>query len=397
MTIFTKYFAQTTALTTGVLLVSAHTAFADQVIQDDQIVVGSACIGIDCSNGESFGFDTIRLKENNLRIKAQDTSTSASFPTTDWQLTFNESSNGGKNKFSVDDMDTGRTPFTIEGAAPSNSVYIEDGGRIGFGTNTPVVNLHVKEGNTPTLRLEQDGSSGFTTQTWDLAGNEANFFIRDVTNGSALSFRIKPGAPTNAISVNDNGNVGMGTQTANAALHVRRTDATAAFLVEEASSTTANRVLMQLSNNGGVFFSLKDTSQSSGGTWNIQNNSTELRFSNNAVAGLEMKLDVNGDLTLLGGLVTGTSGICDAGTPCDAVFDPAVYTVPSIEDHGRKMWADKHLPAVGPTLPDQPLDVTTKMLRMLNELEHAHIFIQQLNEEIGGLEQRISDMEADNG
>ena len=31
----------------------------DQVILDDLIVDGSACIGFDCVNGESFGFDTI--------------------------------------------------------------------------------------------------------------------------------------------------------------------------------------------------------------------------------------------------------------------------------------------------------------------------------------------------
>jgi hypothetical protein len=33
----------------------------DQVILDDLIVDGSACIGLDCVNGESFGFDTIRI------------------------------------------------------------------------------------------------------------------------------------------------------------------------------------------------------------------------------------------------------------------------------------------------------------------------------------------------
>ena len=93
----------------------------DQVILDDLIVDGSACIGFDCVNGESFGFDTIRIKENNLRIKAQDTSSSASFPSRDWQLTFNDSSNGGANKFSIDDLDGGRTPFTIEAGAPSHS------------------------------------------------------------------------------------------------------------------------------------------------------------------------------------------------------------------------------------------------------------------------------------
>ncbi|TPH17056.1 tail fiber domain-containing protein [Litorilituus lipolyticus] len=192
-------------------IISSYTAQADQVILDDLIVDGSICVGQDCVNGESFGFDTLRLKENNLRIRAVDTSNSASFPTRDWQITFNDSSNGGANKFSIDDIDGGRTPFTIEAGAPSHSLYVDDAGRIGLGTSTPVVNIHVKEGNTPTLRLEQDGSSGFTPQTWDVAGNEANFFVRDATNGSTLPFKIKPGAPTDSVIINSSGYVGVGT------------------------------------------------------------------------------------------------------------------------------------------------------------------------------------------
>jgi hypothetical protein len=199
---------------------------ADQVILDDLIVDGSACIGIDCVNGESFGFDTLRLKENNLRIKFDDTSTSASFPNTDWQLTANESSNGGLDKFSIDDVTNSRTPFTIEASAPSHSLYVEDDGDIGFGTNNPVVDLHVVSGNTPTLRLEQDGSSGFTAQTWDLAGNETNLFIRDATNGSTLPFRIRPGAPTSAIDVAASGNVGIGTASPDVKLDIKGTGAT---------------------------------------------------------------------------------------------------------------------------------------------------------------------------
>ncbi|NIM12421.1 MAG: hypothetical protein GTO45_09930, partial [Candidatus Aminicenantes bacterium] len=64
----------------------------DQVILDDLIVDGSICVGFDCVNGESFGFDTIRLKENNLRIRFVDTSSTASFPSNDWQITANDSS-----------------------------------------------------------------------------------------------------------------------------------------------------------------------------------------------------------------------------------------------------------------------------------------------------------------
>ncbi len=55
-------------LWTGLLVAGAASlllsvsAVADQVILDDLIVDGSACIGFDCVNGESFGFDTIRIK-----------------------------------------------------------------------------------------------------------------------------------------------------------------------------------------------------------------------------------------------------------------------------------------------------------------------------------------------
>ena len=76
----------------------------DAVTADDAIITGSLCVGFDCVNGESFGFDTIRLKENNLRIRFLDTSNSAGFPTTDWQITINDSNSGGASYFAIDDM-----------------------------------------------------------------------------------------------------------------------------------------------------------------------------------------------------------------------------------------------------------------------------------------------------
>ncbi len=208
------------ALTSSALCLVSSLATADIVHLDDVIVSLSLCVGQDCVNGESFGFDTIRLKENNLRIRAVDTSNSASFPSRDWQITFNDSANGGANKFSIDDIDGGRTPFTLEAGAPSHSLYVDDAGRVGLGTNNPVVELHIPDGDTPTLRLEQNGSSGFTPQTWDVAGNETNFFVRDATNGSKLPFKIRPSAPTNSIYVNTDGNIGFGTASPTQPLHI---------------------------------------------------------------------------------------------------------------------------------------------------------------------------------
>ncbi|HWM89752.1 MAG TPA: tail fiber domain-containing protein [Thermoanaerobaculia bacterium] len=192
----------------------------DQVIPDDLIVQGSACVGLDCVNNENFGFDTIRLKENNLRIHFDDTSTQAGFPANDWRLIANDSAGGGISKFSIEDSTGARTPFTVEAGATTNSIYVDSTGRVGFRTSTPVLDLHVNTSNTPSIRLEQNNSGGFTAQTWDVAGNEANFFVRDVTGGSRLPFRIRPGAPTSSIDISADGDVGIGTAGPESKLHV---------------------------------------------------------------------------------------------------------------------------------------------------------------------------------
>ncbi|WP_170125469.1 tail fiber domain-containing protein [Jannaschia seohaensis] len=195
---------------------------ADQVINDDLIVDGSLCVGFDCANGVSFGFDTQILKENNLRIFFDDTSTAGSFPSNDWRLVANDSANGGASFLAIEDATAGRRPFIVEAGARANALVVESDGDVGIGTANPVVELHAVRGDTPTLRLEQDGSSGFTPQTWDLAGNETNFFVRDVTNGSKLPFRIFPDAPSNMLTIRD-GNVGVGLASPTAKLHVEDT------------------------------------------------------------------------------------------------------------------------------------------------------------------------------
>ncbi|MEM9293984.1 MAG: tail fiber domain-containing protein [Acidobacteriota bacterium] len=272
---------------------------AAQVFNTDLVVIGSTCVGLDCVNGESFGFDTLRLKENNLRIHFQDTSNSASFPTVDWRLEANDTTNGGKNRFSIVDVDGGRTPFTVEASSPTNSLYVEDGGRVGFGTSTPVVNLHVVEGNTPTLRLEQDGSQGFTPQTWDVAGNEAGFFIRDATNGSKLSLRIFTNVNEGTLALRNN-RVGVGTTDPSEKLHVRGTDGLTQLFVEEASTTVGNRVLFRVVNtNGNV---QTEFVPNNGTAWrqNFKNASFDLDYQGNA--GNELSVDTTGNLEILGDL-----------------------------------------------------------------------------------------------
>ena len=272
----------------------------DQVIPDDLIVQGSACVGLDCVNNESFGFDTIRLKENNTRIHFDDTSTGAGFPANDWTLIANDSASGGSSKFSIEDRTGSKVPFTITAGATTNSIFVDSSGRVGFRTSTPVLDLHVNTSNTPAIRLEQNNTGGFTAQTWDIGANEANFFIRDVTGGSKLSFRIRPGAPTSSIDISADGNVGVGTGSPGNKLHVLGAAGTntAVALIQESSGTTAAREIMELRNNGGSILILEDTSVAQ--RWSFGTSGSSFVIDEQAHAGAEFTLTNTGNLTITG-------------------------------------------------------------------------------------------------
>ena len=301
----TPILAAAAALAATVL---AAPAAADFVILDDLIVDGSACIGFDCVNGESFGFDTIRLKENNLRIKFDDTSVAASYPRNDWQLTANDSANGGASKFSIDDISGSRTPFTVEANARSHSLYVDDGGRIGSRTSTPSTEIHTIDGDTPTLRLQQDGSSGFAPQTWDVAGNETNFFIRDVTNGSTLPFRIRPEAPTNSIFIDVDGDVGLGTSSPDSAFHVRRTGNVLPIFESSDGSAVQFRLKSNDTNRRLVALDGSDNTESQ----IVLGDNGDFEFLGPTVSDTRMEVNSSGQLTL-GDSSPNTGG--NAGTP----------------------------------------------------------------------------------
>ena len=89
------------AVTLVAFAASWSTARGDIVHLDDVIANSSLCVGQDCVNGEIFGFLTIKLAENNLRIGFKDTSASAAFPTQDWVMVINESNNGGMDFFVI--------------------------------------------------------------------------------------------------------------------------------------------------------------------------------------------------------------------------------------------------------------------------------------------------------
>ena len=75
-------------------LLVAMSGNADQIIADDLIVEGAACVGLDCVNGEPFVSDELKLKENNTRVRMVDKSLPDGLGNS-WNIEANDSANGG--------------------------------------------------------------------------------------------------------------------------------------------------------------------------------------------------------------------------------------------------------------------------------------------------------------
>jgi hypothetical protein len=144
------------AVATASTLFAAAPALADQVIPDDLIAQGSICSGFDCIDGESFGFDTLRLKENNTRIKFDDTSVSPGFAANDWALQANDRPVNGANRFLLMDDTSGRVPLSVYAGAPNDALVVGSGGNVGLGAGTPAAPLHVwRADGTASVRVEE--------------------------------------------------------------------------------------------------------------------------------------------------------------------------------------------------------------------------------------------------
>ncbi len=372
----TTFTAIGTLLAAGALSLASTTASADQVFLDDVIVDGSLCVGFDCVNGESFGFDTLRLKENNLRIHFDDTSNSASFPNNDWRIVANGTNNGGLSFLGVEDATAGRNVFLIEAGARTNALYVEDDGDIGIGTATPAADLTIKTGNTPTVRLVQDGSSGFTPQTWDMAGNEANFFIRDATSGSTLPFRLFPGAPSNALNIEGTtGDIGIGTTSPDSDLDIE------APLPELRFTSTTAGEQWEFRMNGAGAMNLQP--QGTG--------TTAMGLSNDATAQVLVGFDTSGstaagakvaDQVSIVGNLTVTGDINSDGTTVvpDYVFAPDYELMP-LYDVEAFITEHSHLPRI-PSAADveaNGLNMTKMQMALLEKVEELtlHTIAQQ--------------------
>ncbi|MGR3315679.1 hypothetical protein [Roseovarius indicus] len=333
-------------------------------VEGDSVIDGSLCLGNTCQPTTTFANDeTLILRYTQHSIVFDDTS-SSSAPNRDWTLRVNDPNSvatGGIDKFAVEDDTAGTTPFTIAGGVPDNAFWLDTSGYLGLGTSMPQTSVHVVSPlASAVMRLEEtNGTAG----GFDIAASDAAFQVASSGNRT-IPLVIEGTAPSNSLYVAGTGYVGFGTDTPAAPFEVSDDDSFSFFRIT-ATGAPVNQSADVVFTQGPL-------------------NTGEFRYNIVDGDGPEMRLNADGDVTIAGKLTT--AGSCSVG--CDAVFD-ADYPLPSIEDHLAETLALGHLPNVGPTRNGEPWDVTDKMGRILNELEHAHLFIGQLNDRNAAQRARI--------
>lgn len=182
-------------------ITAPFTSQAAEVILDDLVVDGSACIGYDCVSDQEFAFSTVLLKENNLRVFFHDTSNTASFPNNDWEIIANDSANEGASFLGFADRLPGYPLLSGQGYCDGGD---NDGAQCGgLGTDACAgvcVGGTAPAGTACSIGFDTCGPLGATCEgagVCEAAGN--------------IVFLMEAGAPANSLKIDSAGFVGLGT------------------------------------------------------------------------------------------------------------------------------------------------------------------------------------------
>ncbi|OAN77646.1 hypothetical protein A8B82_12075 [Sulfitobacter sp. EhC04] len=354
----------------------------------NNIFSGRACIGPACDGTEPFEQGPLRLKWSEPDILFEDSSTTGGISSNDWRLVINDVST---TKFAVQDIDGDTIPFTIEGGVPTNTLVLETSGEVGMGTASPLTQLHIVDGDSPTVRLQQDGSEAMPQQTWDIGGNETSFFIRDVSGSNQMPFRILPGADTGSFLITGNGDIGLGTAAPEEKLHIRTTaNNTDAFALFDAAGTGSDSAF-RLRQNGTVPSTWEFRNQQDSGRLNVglAGGNTPFKIDNAANNNL-MRLGRNGlpgEVNITGTLVVNNTQL---NVP-DYVFADD-YPLRPLAEVQAFIKENSHLPDVPSEaeIRANGVDMTEMQMTLLKKVEELTLYTLEQDAVIATLTEKAA-------
>uniref|UniRef100_UPI003B523815 hypothetical protein n=1 Tax=Roseovarius indicus TaxID=540747 RepID=UPI003B523815 len=334
---------------------------AQTVLPGSHSIEGHLCVGIACTGSEAFtSFAGMKIKQTRPGLYLEDTST-GDYPSVDWEIRPGGVTSTSEDSLTIRNVETGADLLFLSDGARDNAIFLDDNSDIGFGTSLPLADLHIMGEQYATLRLEENFGA---SQTWQFSASDFGFRLQDVTENT-IPFEIEAGAPAASLHIDDDGTVGVGTPSPDAPLEVAAHDTFSYFRIT-ANDAPVNQSVDVVFTEGPL------------GTG-------EFRYNIVDGDGPEMRLNADGDMVLDGTLTTGGPTCASA---CDAVFD-ASYDRLSVAEHAALMWENGHLPAIGPTVPGASINLSERIGTLTNELEHAHIYIEQLHTEAVSRSARI--------
>jgi hypothetical protein len=182
-----------------------------------------------------------------------------------------------------------------------------------------------------------------------------------------------------ALHIDNDGEVGIGTNSPAVPLHV-------------VTAAAPNNTVLQVENNGPARFRFRNNSN--GITWNVGHVApagTGLVFSDVGDSDSELLLDVNGNLTITGTLTAGNP----ADTFPDYVFAED-YQLMSLDELGKFVKENQHLPNIpsaGEVAAAGKLNISEFQYRLLEKIEELTLYTLQQQQNIEELRAQIKQLQ----
>jgi len=215
-------------------------------------------------------------------------------------------------------------------------------------------------------------ANGISPGSWELSADGGFYFVRDKSTNN-FPFVIQTGVPSDSLRISPSGNIGLGTSTPTAQLHVKASPGgrTPRMVFENPDAIAGNQRW---------FFDVKD-------------GNGDFRISRLGSGVQEMNLTPSGDLKINGNFIAGATTL---NVP-DYVFEPGYPLLP-LDELSDFIEREKHLPNVpsAEEIHKNGINMTVFQMKLLEKVEELTLYVVQQEQAIQKQEQAIQKQEQAN-